>query len=120
MASAQVRLWDFVDALDKASTLDEIRAIFLSETSWLGFAYAGLVSLGDPFNPSPRGVSIHRGHDGWSAHYRAEGYYRNDPLQREARRRISPELRREAFRPPWDPPLPFRCCPSSGAEPSPG
>ncbi len=90
MTGARSGLWDFVETLQAAPALADVGDAFTSAVDRLGFLRVGMLSVVDPLNPGPRGVSIVKNQDDWIAHYSEEGYYRIDPIQQAAQRRATP------------------------------
>lgn len=90
MASPRAALWDFVETLDECKTVDRVGTTYVAAMTKLGFDRLGMLSVVDPLNPGPRGVSIVHNQAEWIARYSDQAYHRIDPVQRLAQRRATP------------------------------
>lgn len=89
MSEANRSAGAFVDALEHASSLHEIEAVFLAATAHLGFEHAALFNCLTPARESGA-ISFARIPADWLSYYAERRYHEIDPIFPAIRRRLTP------------------------------
>lgn len=88
--NAAERLWDFVEACQAESSIEELGASFLAQMSELGFSSVALASHVDPLDPPAGAVMMLRYPASWVEHYSDQQLDQIDPVFEAATRRRTP------------------------------
>lgn len=80
----------FVEAMERARSVDEVCATFLAATAHLGFEFAALFTCAEMNDPRWGALSFARIPQGWLEHYKDRRYYEIDPVFATVQTRATP------------------------------
>lgn len=90
MSEAGKAFGGFVEAMDRAQSVEEVRNTFLQATAHIGFDHVALFTCAHGGNQLQRAISFSRIPMAWLERYFERRYYEIDPVFEVVRRRVTP------------------------------
>ena len=82
--------WGFAEICDRATSVEDVTAVFMREVRALGFSHAACASHVDPLKPPPGAVMMVDYPRAWLERFSANNYAERDPVFKTARRQALP------------------------------
>lgn len=90
MSEAGRSIGSFVETIDRATSIDEVGAVFLAATAHFGFEYVALFACPHPGDPLETSINFTRIPAAWLEHYFDNNYHKIDPVFDAVQHRVTP------------------------------